>query len=119
RRFAEQGSARKSVACHPGYSATNLFFVAPQLEGRRWLEGASRLANRYVAQSSTQGAWPTVLAATDEGAEGGEYYGPEGWFELKGRARAVKPSAHARDPETARRLWEVSEDLVGTKFFRD
>ena len=37
---------------------------------------------------------------------------PGGYFEDSAPARS---SRHARDPEQARRLWEVSEDLVGLR----
>lgn len=114
--FEAAGSARKSVACHPGYTATNLLLVAPQMENNWLLEKASRLANRLVAQPAEKGAWPTVRAAVEETVEGGEYFGPSGPFELYGDVEPTSMSARARDPETARKLWDLSLALTGARF---
>jgi hypothetical protein len=58
------------------------------------------------------GALPTLRAATDPGAQGGEYYGPAGFGEFTGPARRVQSSARSRDGEAARRLWDESERLT-------
>jgi hypothetical protein len=59
-----------------------------------------------------QGALPTVRAATDPDAAGGEYYGPGGLFEMSGPPVRATPSARSRDPELARRLWDLSIQLT-------
>jgi len=74
------------------------------------------VSNRVVAQGPEQGALPTLYAATAPGVEGGEYYGPDGFQELRGRPTRVKVTAEARDPELGRRLWELSEKLTGVAY---
>ena len=63
------------------------------------------------------GALPELFAATDPAAEGGQYIGPDGRGEMKGHPTVVfHPVASGEDPATARRLWELSEELTGVRF---
>jgi len=112
RRLRAAGSAVKSVAAHPGYSATNLqSAAAPAID--RW---TMALTNMLVAQDARMGALPTLYAATQPSLEGGVYVGPDGIGELRGHPRVVTPSRAARDPEAAARLWEAAEQLTGVPF---
>jgi hypothetical protein len=45
-------------------------------------------------------------------ANGGDFYGPDGKFEMKGYPVKVKALKHAYDRESARKLWEHSEKLT-------
>ena len=112
RRLRAAGSAIKSVAAHPGYAATNLQTAAPPLVDRVLMQ----VTNVLVAQSAEHGALPLLYAATDPGVEGGAYVGPDGIGEFRGRPRLVSPNARARDERTARRLWQVAEELTGVSF---
>ncbi len=67
RRLRAAGSPIKSVAAHPGYSATNLQFAAPPLLDRLVMT----VSNRVIAQSAAMGALPQLYAATYPGLEGG------------------------------------------------
>ena len=69
-------------------------------------------SNALIAQSDEMGALPILFAATQPGLEGGTYVGPDGFQEQRGHPKIVQPSGRARDPETARRLWEVSERMT-------
>ena len=60
-----------------------------------------------------EAALPTLRAATDPAAEGGQYYGPAGRLEVSGPPVVVTSSAASHDRETARRLWELSIELTG------
>jgi hypothetical protein len=62
------------------------------------------------------GALPTVRAAIDPAAVGGEYFGPAGFMELTGPPRLVRSTARSHDPDAQRRLWSVSEQLTGVEF---
>jgi hypothetical protein len=99
----------KSLAAHPGYAATNLQSAAAPLFDRVVM----KIANPVVAQSDEMGALPTLYAASQPGLEGGTYVGPDGPGEQRGHPTIVQPNGRARDPETARRLWEVSERMTG------
>jgi NAD(P)-dependent dehydrogenase (short-subunit alcohol dehydrogenase family) len=112
RRLKAAGSDVLSVAAHPGYSATNLQFAVTPSRIERL---GSAVLNRVYAQSAEQGALPTLYAATAEIA-GGSFVGPDGFQEMRGKPKVVTPTRAARDPETARRLWDVSEELTGVTF---
>jgi RNA-directed DNA polymerase len=74
------------------------------------------LGNRLFAQSSEDGALPTVHAATAPDVAGGDYFGPGGLFEMTGPPKKVRPSARGTDPESARRVWELSARLTGVTY---
>jgi NAD(P)-dependent dehydrogenase (short-subunit alcohol dehydrogenase family) len=104
-----------AVACHPGFSSTNLQFVGPRLENAKLTAAVMRLNNRYVAQSAADGALPTLYASTAD-LRGGDYIGPTGLFELRGAPGTACVGAHARDTEAARALFELSERETGVTF---
>jgi hypothetical protein len=68
------------------------------------------------AQSAERGALPQLYAATAPDVEGGQFYGPDGFQQARGSPTVVQPVGRARDEETARRLWEVSEKLTGVSY---
>jgi NAD(P)-dependent dehydrogenase (short-subunit alcohol dehydrogenase family) len=112
RRLRETAGDLIAVAAHPGYSATNLQFAATPSRVERL---GSVVLNRVVAQSAAQGAKPTLYAAT-AAIPGGSFVGPDGFQEMRGEPTLVKPVRAARDPETALRLWDVSEQLTDVRF---
>ena len=116
RRLRAAGSTVISLACHPGYSATNLQGAGPRLTGSKVGAFFSELANALVAQPAEVGALATLLAATSPEAKGGAYYGGTSLFELRGHPEPLASSRASNDPEVARRLWEVSEQLTGVRF---
>jgi hypothetical protein len=61
------------------------------------------------------GALPTLYAATAD-IPGNSFAGPGGIGELRGAPKLVDRSKRAKDPDLARRLWDVSEHLTGTTF---
>ncbi len=101
-----------SVAAHPGYAATNLQFAATPSRIERV---GSVLLNHVVAQSAERGAQPTLYAAVAD-IPGGSFVGPDGLGEMRGNPKLVTPTRAARDPDSARRLWETSEELTGVRF---
>jgi NAD(P)-dependent dehydrogenase (short-subunit alcohol dehydrogenase family) len=107
RRLAEAGSDVRAVAAHPGWAATNL----QQRTESRFQNAALALGNRVLAQNEDMGALPTLYAATQD-LPGGSYVGPDGWMEQRGHPTLVARSGAASDDETARRLWELSEELT-------
>jgi NAD(P)-dependent dehydrogenase (short-subunit alcohol dehydrogenase family) len=111
RRLGIAGSPVRSVAAHPGYAATNLQSHTESIQDR-----IMALGNRIFAQSDEQGAWPTLYAATMPDLAGGSYVGPDGFLEQRGNPRLVGSSAAARDEDTARRLWQASEELTGVRY---
>ena len=94
------------TAAHPGWTATEL----------QRHSGGVRFLNRFFAQSVAMGALPTLRAAVDPKAQPGDYYGPRGFLEMNGAPVKVKVSARARDDESAKRLWDLSERLTGVTY---
>jgi NAD(P)-dependent dehydrogenase (short-subunit alcohol dehydrogenase family) len=109
RRVRAAGIGVRSVLAHPGYAATNLQSSGPTGLGRQLM----KVSNRLVAQSAEMGALPQLYAAVDPAAQGGRYYGPGGFRELRGYPAEVDPAPAAKNEETARRLWDVSAQLTG------
>jgi hypothetical protein len=59
---------------------------------------------------------PGLRAGLEQDLKGGEFFGPDGLFELWGNAVQVTPNSLSQDREIAEKLWEVSERLTGVKF---
>jgi NAD(P)-dependent dehydrogenase (short-subunit alcohol dehydrogenase family) len=112
RRADAAGTKLLAVACHPGYAATNLQSAGPRMTGASAMESFWSMMNRIVAQSAAMGALPTLYAATAAGVRGNDYIGPVGLTEMWGYPGKANPSAAAKDPAVASRLWEVSEQLT-------
>jgi NAD(P)-dependent dehydrogenase (short-subunit alcohol dehydrogenase family) len=112
RRVRSAGMPVRSVLAHPGYTNTNLQSSGPTGLVKLLL----RPANWLVGQSAAMGALSELFAAVDPGAESGHFYGPRGFAELRGYPTEVQPIAAAKSEETARRLWEVSEELTGVRW---
>ena len=106
RRLRAAGSAVVVTAAHPGWTATDL---------QRTSTMAS-LFNPIIAMKPPQGALPTLRAATDPAAEGGDYYGPDKLMQMRGYPIKVDMPKHALEAEDASRLWEVSEEMTGVRY---
>jgi NAD(P)-dependent dehydrogenase (short-subunit alcohol dehydrogenase family) len=109
RRVRAAGIPVRSVLAHPGYASTNLQSTGPT----GLMKQLMKVGNRLVAQSAEMGALDQLYAAVDPAAESGRFYGPGGLGELRGYPTEVQPIAPAKNEETARRLWDVSEQLTG------
>jgi NAD(P)-dependent dehydrogenase (short-subunit alcohol dehydrogenase family) len=119
RRLRKAGSRAVSVAAHPGYSATSIFYGGdskrPSIFRRIWNVLAG-LGEALLAQSSEQGALPTLYAAGAADVCGGEYFGPDGFVEFRGYPRRVKTSVAAADPQLGAQLWAASERMTGIRY---
>lgn len=113
RRLTAAGSPVRSVLAHPGYAATHLQAETP-VAVVRLLFG--RILGPLFAQSPETGALSQLYAATAPDAEGGAFFGPGGAGELRGAPRRVALAPAATNPETGRRLWELSERLTGVRY---
>lgn len=102
RRAGQAGSPVVVCAAHPGWTATDLSRSTP------WIG----FVNPLLAMTAVKGALPTLRAAVDPRAGNGSYWGPAHGFELLGPPEPARIPRRARDPEAARRLWELSERLT-------
>ncbi|MEN3534668.1 oxidoreductase [Microbispora sp. ZYX-F-249] len=114
RRLRAAGSPVVSVIAHPGLSRSNLTPRAWEYRPRagRFFARAGLL----VTQPAERGALPQLFAATAPGVRGGQFFGPSGLFEMRGRVVEVRPSAEAADPSVGRRLWTAAEALTGVTY---
>jgi NAD(P)-dependent dehydrogenase (short-subunit alcohol dehydrogenase family) len=112
RRFAAAGVDAISVAAHPGTAGTSL---ADHLFNRWYLRPLKALLF-LVIQTARQGARPTVRAATDPSAVGGEYYGPSRRNEQRGAPVQVESNPESYSEVDAEKLWTESERLTGVNY---
>jgi NAD(P)-dependent dehydrogenase (short-subunit alcohol dehydrogenase family) len=111
RRLAAAGAGTTALAAHPGGSNTELVRNSPAP-----LRALNAVFGPLVTQSAAMGALPTLRAATDPAAVGGQYYGPGGLRELRGHPVVVASSSRSHDADVQRRLWTVSEELTGVTY---
>lgn len=100
-----------SVAAHPGVSTTEL--------GRhisKFLYYLLMPIFYFMTHKPAKGALPTIMAALDEDVQGGDYFGPTGFKEMKGPPAKVKAQPHAYNEEIAAKLWDISEELTDFEF---
>jgi len=117
RRLSLSGCSTISLAAHPGIAATNLQRASMAAEASKF-QIASLKGFLSIAQTADQGALPQLYAATDPQAEPGGFYGPRGFLQMKGSPAQIplRLNRRGRDEATRRRLWEVSEALVGFRY---
>ncbi len=107
RRLQAAHRSTVAVAAHPGASDTDL---------QRHLGRFAGPALSTILQSAAMGAEPTLRAATDPEAAGGQYYGPRGLAGISGHPKVVRSSKQSHNAVLQRRLWSVSEELTGVHY---
>jgi NAD(P)-dependent dehydrogenase (short-subunit alcohol dehydrogenase family) len=112
RRCAKARSPISAVAVHPGASATNLFARQLERAGRGLLTPVSKLVTGGLLQSAAAGALST-LRALDPSTPSGAFVGPARFGQFRGRPELLDVYASAKDPATAKRLWELTEQVLG------
>jgi NAD(P)-dependent dehydrogenase (short-subunit alcohol dehydrogenase family) len=121
RRSQVYGWGILSNAAHPGATATNLQTAGPTLgqgklnRGESWLMGITKRIPGFW-QEIPQGSLPALFAATSLLAVGGAYYGPDGFAELTGLPRLARVPRRAKNEDTQKKLWQVSEQLTRARF---
>jgi NAD(P)-dependent dehydrogenase (short-subunit alcohol dehydrogenase family) len=94
------------TAAHPGITMTDL----------QRHSGITSFFTSLFAMKKEQGALPTLRAAIDPDAKSGDYFGPDGWMQLKGYPVKVESNKLSHNEEIAKKLWSVSEELTGVKY---
>jgi len=111
RRIATANLDMIAVAAHPGVSMTNLGQHIPKV-ALILLKPLQPLFTHSVANA----ALPSLYAALGDDVNGGDYFGPTGYKEMKGKPGKVSSMPQSHDIEVAKRLWEESEKLTGKTF---
>jgi NAD(P)-dependent dehydrogenase (short-subunit alcohol dehydrogenase family) len=99
-----------AYATDPGMPNTALF-----ADGSAVVRWAGRLISPYLAQSPADGARSTIQAITTT-LPNGTYLSPRGLMHQWGRPKPTKLADKAVDPDSARRLWELSAELTGCEW---
>jgi NAD(P)-dependent dehydrogenase (short-subunit alcohol dehydrogenase family) len=116
RRLTEVNSETLCIAAHPGYAATNLQGVGPQMENSKIGESMNAWANKMFAQSAEMGALPSLYAATHSPILGGNLYGPHKFWNMRGYPVLNQIAKQGRVPADGKRLWKMSEEMTKIKF---
>lgn len=106
RRLRAAGSPIIATACHPGFAKTELDRHTGPFRFLFPLAG-------WIFNSAAQGAWPTLQAAAGENVEPGAFYGPQRMMQASGPSGLASRTDASRDPELAKRLWDVSVEMTG------
>ena len=112
RKFENHKITAMSAAAHPGGSITNL---ANHLTNKIWFKILMPFAGLFT-HSPAAGALPEIRAAIDPGVLPAEYYGPNGFNEMKGDPVLVHSNRASHSQEDAAKLWDASEKLTGISF---
>lgn len=110
RRFDRDGDGLRSVAAHPGYTATELI----RHSGRRFVDGFMALGNSIpgIGQSTEMGSLPTLFAATVRDLPGGTFVGPDGLAGLRGFPTIASSPKKSHDRSASARLWDRCTEMV-------
>lgn len=116
RRAVAAGWTLRAMAAHPGWAVTDIIVNGPGAGVAGPREYVMQAGFRLFGQSAAAGAAPILYAAADPGAQGGGYYGPNGFGELRGTPAPSRIMPQVADHAAAVRLWTVSEALTGVTF---
>jgi len=114
RRCLKAGSPITTVAVHPGMAATNLFARQLGRAGHDLLGTVSKAATNVLLRSAAAGAQST-LRALDPSTPSGTLVGPARFGGFRGPPELLDIYPSARNPATAARLWELTEQALGTR----
>ena len=94
-----------SLASHPGYSKTDL---------QKYMD--TDMLNSLELMTAKEGAQPTITACINPDVMGGQYWGPDGPNEQKGKPGLAKIDQAALDEKLNSKLWDWTENVTGLKF---
>ncbi|SHK65352.1 NAD(P)-dependent dehydrogenase, short-chain alcohol dehydrogenase family [Maribacter aquivivus] len=105
KRLKLNGSQIKSLAAHPGFSKTDL-----QVHMDKDMLASLEL------MTAKEGAQPTLAACLREDVKGGQYWGPDGHNEQKGKPALAKIDAAALDETLNAKLWDWAKETTKADF---
>lgn len=105
----------RAVAAHPGFAGTHLAANGQYGRSRGGIATILDAGIRAVAQSAAAGAWPSLMAATDD-LPGNTMIGPSGFRQMSGSPQISGRSKLAHDEVAAKKLWEISEKAVDLRY---
>lgn len=115
RRTATTFPHLRSIAVAPGLTRSNVLTGGANTERGVLYRTVMPLLVRAAFQPTPGGARTSLYAAT-ENVPGGSYIAPSGFLELRGGPVSRNRHRPLHDTETARRLWEISEELTDVRY---
>jgi NAD(P)-dependent dehydrogenase (short-subunit alcohol dehydrogenase family) len=94
-----------SLAAHPGFSKTDL---------QKNMDKA--MLDSLELMTAKEGAQPTLAACLHPEAKGGQYWGPNGHNEQKGKPALAKIDAAALNEELNAKLWDWAKETTKANF---
>jgi len=105
KRLRSNGYQVMSLAAHPGFSETDL---------QKYMD--KEMLDSLDLMTAKEGAQPTLAACLREDAQGGQYWGPDGPNEQKGKPALAKIDSAALDQNLNAKLWEWTKETIDTHF---
>lgn len=105
KRLRKNGNQIISLAAHPGFSETDL---------QKYMD-KDMLASLEL-MTAKEGAQPTLAACLREDAKGGQYWGPDGHNEQKGKPALAKIDESALDETLNAKLWDWAKETTKVNF---
>ncbi|MES0871639.1 oxidoreductase [Pseudovibrio sp. SCP19] len=111
--FKKAGKKILSVAAHPGAtSGTDLVRHIPKL----LYFFIKHLVMPVISHRVSSGVQPQLMAALSPSAQGGDYYGPQKFNEMKGPPGLVRKLPYSEDEVVMQKLWDISVKLTGADY---
>jgi NAD(P)-dependent dehydrogenase (short-subunit alcohol dehydrogenase family) len=105
KRAKANGAQVMSLGAHPGFSETDL---------QKYMD-PNMLASLEL-MTAKEGAQPTLTACLRDDAKGGQYWGPDGHNEQKGKPALAKIDAAANNETLNAKLWDWAKETTGVSF---
>lgn len=100
-----------ALAVHPGGSDSGLFDEMSRVKYYTF-----KILSPFILNSNAAATKPTIYAALSPLVNGGEYLGPQGFNEFKGKVGFAKRSNYSKREDIATRLWNLSEEMTNQPF---
>jgi NAD(P)-dependent dehydrogenase (short-subunit alcohol dehydrogenase family) len=105
KRLRNNGYNIMSLAAHPGFSKTDL---------QKYMD--KNMLNSLELMTAKEGTQPTLAACLRPDAKGGQYWGPDGPNEQKGKPALAKIDSVALDEKLNSKLWDWAKKITKAKF---
>ena len=105
KRLRNNGCQLMSLAAHPGFSKTDL---------QKYMD--KDMLDSLELMTAKEGAQPTLAACLRPDAKGGQYWGPDGYNEQKGKPALAKIDSVALDEKLNAKLWDWAKKITEANF---
>ncbi len=111
RRLKKRNKKIIALAVHPGGSDSGLFDEMSKIKYYTF-----KILSPFILHSNASAAKPSLFAALSPEVKGGEYFGPQGFMEFRGKVGVAKRSNYSKREDVAIKLWQLSEEMTSQTF---